>query len=41
MKNRIKILEEENKESKIRVKNMQDILYTELELKSKFESECG
>jgi chaperonin cofactor prefoldin len=41
MKNKIKILEEQNKDAKIRISNMQDILYEDLERKAQYESECG
>ena len=41
MKNKIKILEEQNKDAKIRISNMQDILYEDFERKAQYESECG
>ena len=41
MKNKIKILEEQNEDAKIRISNMQDIWYEDLERKAQYESECG
>ena len=35
LKSKIKILDEQNKSDKIRIKNMQDILYAELDRKTK------